>query len=150
MDLHNCKCCLRCHTLLQLVKYLPNDLVRMIITEYDNNHFYIDNDNKENIVELNHNLSMLDLFKRTPDTINIKFNSYYHRRSDSFAATILFLRSDTIVFTLDMYHCDYEYYQSYSMNDLLNTYINYHGINIQTDSDILNEDGLIQFPSYDY
>ncbi len=158
----SCKDCQKCYSMLFLNKKIGSDIVRKLITEYDDNHsivYSIGSDTNEILLE--HCLNILDIMDKKISSVNIGFRAYHKKRDHSFSSDILLKdKNNNVVFKLRLDQCDYDYYNPYYINKLLNDFIKKHNITIITDcfdytpnqryeTSILNEEGLIEFPNYE-
>ena len=155
----NCKDCEKRFTLqLVLVKYIGQDLVRKLITEYADNHVELVDEfdirptslySATNALELAyHYFDMHANDTLTKLSIDFTYVSWSH--GDSFEAVCVFTdNNNNKLFKLTLIHGDYPFENRDAMNDLLNNFASYHNLEIETnDQNIIDEDGLIDIPLY--
>jgi hypothetical protein len=143
---NNCKDCNKIKTvLLTLSKYLPNELVRLIITKYFENHNEIEYWWDDDMDKLDHYINMVYIMDKKPNKINLNYNETYRRGFYYFNLDIKFYKNNKEVLSYKTIHIDIEYLDYEYINNFLNDFIYYENIEVETNNEtIFDEDGWIK------
>jgi hypothetical protein len=144
---YNCKLLHDYKETLEILTVLLNNDVSMKIMEYIDDQYNLKTTYEENIDKIYHFMKMSMINKGIPNKISFKLIGDYWRRDLSFTLIIKLLKDDKEIFTLNKYHCDYEWYRAYDFNDFINYFIKkYNLIIINEGINKIVENGIVCIP----